>query len=72
MKKILLGIFIGIVIGFLSSPLVIDSANNYFKKWKKCQKQVEKLGNEYESCYMDLIQCQRVINNENPWEEMMK
>lgn len=42
------------------------------KDYRKLEKKYDKRGVELESYYMDLIQCQRVIHGDNPWEFMIK
>jgi peptidoglycan hydrolase CwlO-like protein len=39
------------------------------KDYKELKKDYKDLGMENESHYLDLVQCQRVINGDNPWEE---
>ena len=79
MKKMLLGILIGVFLSLSMQFCIAKNQKNYYEQYKKykklyaqCVKDKNNLGSLYESCYMDLIQCHRAINNENPWEEMMK
>lgn len=41
------------------------------KDYKELKEDYRELGVQNESHYMDLVQCQRVINGDNPWEEMI-
>ena len=38
------------------------------KDYRKLEKKYDKRGIEIESYYMDLVQCQRVIHGDNPWD----
>ncbi len=73
MKKallVLLGIIIGAFLVFSCQNTVAKSKKNYKKLYESCKKEKKKLGNLYESCYNESIQQQRVLNNNNPWDEM--
>ena len=62
-----------------------DSMKDYYSKYKyykekyreldrdykKLKKKYDKRGVELESYYMDMIQCQRAINGDNPWDFMI-
>ena len=41
------------------------------KDYKELKKDYEDQGVEMESIYMDLVQCQRVISGNNPWEDII-
>lgn len=69
------------VFAILFSGSFAYAGNNYYQKYlqykakyekvlkenKKLKKEISNMGNDYESCYMELVQCQRTINGENPW-----
>ena len=71
-----------LIIMFLLLPIGAVAGNNYYKKYKSLKVKYEKLekkyknlkkenskmGNDAESYYIDLVQCQRKLNGENPWE----
>ena len=43
-----------------------------YEDYKDLKEDYEDRGIELESYYMDLIQCQRAINGDNPWEFMIE
>ena len=71
MKKVLLGLLLGIFLSFSLQVCLAKEKKDYKQLYLKYKKMYRELGVEYEMVYGELIQCQRAINGDNPWDEMI-